>query len=99
VINIDVKIDSEKLILSVSDNGIGMEISKIQSINENLKNHVDSKVNNKKSGIGLLNVNKRIFLICGENFGLTVVPNKVHGITVICKLPIEKSINNSEELK
>lgn len=67
LITITGEIKFNKLHLSVIDNGIGMKEDKLEEINILLKGHVDSK---GSLGYGIYNVNEKIRLTYGDEFGL-----------------------------
>lgn len=78
------KIVDEDLILFIRDNGVGME----KSIYKNLL--IIDKEGNKHKGfnsIGLKNVNDRIQIQYGYNYGLTIRSKKDIGTVVKVKLP------------
>jgi two-component system sensor histidine kinase YesM len=74
VITIRIYITQSRLIISVADNGCGMETEKLNEINKMLVNnqyHVKSDAKTRGSGIAVTNVNARIKLIYGEKYGIT----------------------------
>ncbi len=82
-----------KLIVSVSDNGAGISQGKIDEIREKLKKnfYAPSNTLNKsvlsKSGISLNNVNQRIKLYFGQDYGLSIMSVLEHGTTVEVVVP------------
>jgi len=62
-------LDGEKTIFSVTDNGPGISKEELDKINKNLYSENDDYIN---SHIGILNVHKRIVLLCGEEYGLNI---------------------------
>lgn len=77
-ITITINTTEKCLLLSIYDDGIGMSEEKLKEINERLKNPVDiAKDGNKKGGIALMNVSRRIRLLFGEEYGVRVysIPN------------------------
>lgn len=73
-------------VLTVSDNGIGMTEERLLQIKESLVNK-----NLETSGIyGLYNVNERIILKFGEDYGLDIESNYGEGTVITVKLPIEQ---------
>ncbi|WP_307472067.1 cache domain-containing sensor histidine kinase [Paenibacillus harenae] len=91
LIRISGRADKEAGILRlyVADNGNGMTDEKLAAVNELLKSN-DSRGSAGKMSIGLHNVNKRIGLICGETFGVTILSRAAKGTIVICKLPLKE---------
>ena len=78
--------ENESLYFSVKDNGIGMEESKLTELNTRMKSN---KIAENKH-IGLSNVNQRIKLLYGENYGCSIKSN-TDGTTVTLKLPSDKA--------
>ena len=69
----------------VKDNGCGMTEKEIEDLNNSLLSYDES------FGYGIQNVNKRIALIFGQQYGLRYFINREHGITVQIKLPEKES--------
>lgn len=85
IISIHVKALENTLCISVRDNGVGIPEEKIEKI---LKGKEKSK-NDTMSGIGLPNVDQRIKLVYGEEYGLSI-ESKVGEYTEIqVRIPIE----------
>ncbi|QEN09435.1 hypothetical protein EXM22_16145 [Oceanispirochaeta crateris] len=79
--------------ISITDNGDGMEFNKIDEMNKNLGN-IDESDDYKMyfNHIGLSNINYRIKIYYGEEYGITVQPGAVSGLTIMIKLPCRKNI-------
>lgn len=81
-IHIEVKILSDDLIINVNNNGAKIEKEKLKEIRQNLKfNDIPNK------HIGLYNVNQRIKIIYGENYGCYITSSE-NSTTVTVKQPI-----------
>lgn len=76
----------DKIIISVTDNGVGMEQEQIDKINNSIA------IFDEKTGYGLRNVHKRIEILFGHGYGLYYRKNEYGGITVDILLP--KGENN-----
>ena len=74
----------EKLLIDISDNGIGMSEGDLNVLQNNIRN---SEAAQAKAGIGLTNVHQRIKLFYGPAYGLTVDSRINEGTTVILTLP------------
>ncbi|WBY63969.1 sensor histidine kinase [Thermocaproicibacter melissae] len=73
--------------LQVTDNGVGVDA---EQMNQRLKN--EDLVPAKEHGIGVVNVNNRIRMMFGEQYGLIYSSNEEGGTTVTVQLPaIKKS--------
>jgi len=75
--------DGDKLIIEISDDGPGIE----QEILENILEPVSNR--NRFTRVGLNNVNQRIKLYCGNEYGLEIETELGMGTTVIITLPIK----------
>lgn len=85
---IDAKIDSEdNLIIVVEDNGIGMDDISVAAVRKQLVNDESSTLWENTRSIGLSNVNNRIRLRYGNNYGLTIDSKYKKGTKVTYKLP------------
>lgn len=71
-----------KIILSVIDNGIGMSEDKVHFLLTD-----SSRVHKHGSGVGLVNVNNRIQLFFGKEYGITVESEPDKGTTVSVCIP------------
>lgn len=81
-------------ILEVQDNGIGMQPERLEQVRNALvhKQFVESKV------YGLYNVNERIRLNCGEEYGLRISSTYQEGTTVKILLPdADSGLSSLEE--
>nr|WP_283248180.1 sensor histidine kinase [Bacillus sp. FJAT-50079] len=70
----------DQLQIIVIDNGPGMEEETIQTIYE-------GKIRSKGSGIGLFNINERIKLMFGNEYGIHIESKKGSGTKVVITLP------------
>lgn len=75
----------DKILISVSDNGIGIKKQELEDIRKNLENDIDRKIN---KSIGLINVNSRLKLYYGENCSLHIESDYDIGTKVYFKIPI-----------
>ncbi len=91
---------NDRLIIRISDDGVGMDEEKLAQLNGRLRNEsssMDYKKQNEKGGIALVNVNNRIHLIFGEEYGMHIysIPDK--GTDVEISVPLlmdEESIRS-----
>lgn len=97
--NINVNVDSNEdfLIISVVDDGIGIEMDKLRSLCKQLIDYNNDDIKN----IGLCNVNQRIKLYYGETYGISIESKYGEGSKVFIQLPLKlevilnvKSINS-----
>lgn len=88
VIQIDA--DEEHLLITVSDNGDGMEESVLKELNARIRGERDSEprpVQSHGNGIALENVNKRIAVLFGKQYGMQVYSSPGTGTDVEIILP------------
>jgi sensor histidine kinase YesM len=77
-----------RLIIQVFDNGIGIEKEKLDEINQYLDKDKDFRMNKFTLRIGLLNVNERIKLNFGNEYGIKLYSTKDSGTMVEVTLPL-----------
>ena len=82
----------EDLYIEVIDNGLGMTEEQAAEL---LKR--DRKSKGKGSGIGLKNVNDRIKIYFGEDYGLTIYSEPDEGTMIRVKMPCKKYDENIDE--
>jgi two-component system sensor histidine kinase YesM len=88
IINGDMKIN-------IQDNGVGMKQADIDLLNDRFKSNnmdFDQHGLTDKPSVGLINIDSRIKLLYGKQYGLHIEENKPYGVTVTITLPIEGDI-------
>lgn len=85
-------IEADDVIIEVIDNGIGMTDEDL----ENLRETISEQADRAKESIGLSNVNKRIKLFYGEEYGVQVESKFDEYTKVILKLPIKNFRRDGE---
>ncbi len=78
----------DDLIIIIYDDGVGIQPKLLAKINKNLRN-----TSNKTNHIGLHNVNRRITLMYGEEYGLEVKSQQGAGTVVRLRLPTGQKMN------
>lgn len=76
------RLEGQNLILSVVDNGVGMSEEEVKFILTD-----SSRVPKHGSGVGLVNVNNRIQILFGKEYGLTVESEPDEGTKVSICIP------------
>ena len=80
-----------RLRIRVSDDGLGMAEDKLHQLNEKLKSLFLDAVEGESSrqgGIAMVNVNNRIKLLFGEEYGICVYSHEGAGTDVLINLPL-----------
>lgn len=71
--------------ISISDNGLGIDEERLKVVMNNINNRSESE----KTTFGLYNVNERIRLDFGEEYGINIDSRYGQGTTVSIKLPLK----------
>lgn len=82
IISVTGRFHEDGILITVSDNGIGMEPAVLADLQHNLQSD-----NLQSRHIGIHNVNKRIKLVFGERYGLSLISKKNEGTTVNIFIP------------
>ena len=79
-----------RLLIEVEDDGAGMDEETLEELNRKLDSGMESLSQAQKStgGIALVNVNNRIRLLFGQEYGIHVYSIKNVGTTVAVSLPV-----------
>lgn len=78
-----------RLRIRISDDGLGMAEDKLHQLNEKLKSlYLDAVEGEAKGGIAMVNVNNRIKLLFGEEYGICVYSHEGAGTDVVINLPL-----------
>ena len=87
-LNIEAYCTGKKLIVKVEDNGVGMSFDKLSTINDAMCSGVSMGDNGRGTQLGIVNVNERLRLLYGEEFGLRIFSCPKVGTTIEMVLPI-----------
>lgn len=88
-ISLTVEQRSENCLIIVEDNGKGMSHKDANRLNTMFRAYNDDYLSNEgKNSIGLINVNHRIKLYCGDDYGIEVKSWFEHGTKVIISVPV-----------
>lgn len=83
------KVEDGNMIFKVIDNGVGMDENQLDRINCIISgSEVDDQ---SKSGFGLFNVNQRIKLYYGNEYGLSLKSKYMEGTESVILIPCEKN--------
>ena len=98
-VTISISRTQSRLLIKVSDDGVGMNRETLDKLNAKLgskEEEVKNYTQPEKGGVALVNVNNRIHLIFGEEYGMHVYSLENVGTSVELSIPV---IYNENELK
>lgn len=81
--------------LTVRDNGVGMDREELESI----QREISQPCQETEKGFGLANVNERIRMYFGKEYGMTINSEKGKGTTVEIRIPAIKEEEGGREEK
>ncbi|WP_165000890.1 cache domain-containing sensor histidine kinase [Xylanivirga thermophila] len=89
-LRITAKAFNDNLEIVVEDNGLGIESSRLKGIQSSIKNAEDSIINSKeRKSIGLSNINKRLVLYYGREYGIEIDSLEGVGTKVVIRIPMQ----------
>ena len=94
MVSVHISTDGQRLLIEVTDDGVGMSESTLDEINRRLQSLEMAQGGEEKirnGGIALVNVHNRIKLLFGEQYGLKVTSIKDFGTRVEITLPVQQS--------
>lgn len=98
-VTISISRTKSRLLIKVSDDGVGMNRETLDKLNAKLgskEEEVKNYTQPEKGGVALVNVNNRIHLLFGEEYGMHVYSLENVGTSVELSIPV---IYNENELK
>jgi two-component system sensor histidine kinase YesM len=93
---IRIETSPSRLFITIRDDGVGMTSEILERMQKNLSTRSFDYVKRDeyKGGIALVNVNNRIKLLFGEQYGLSVTSQPGVGTDVMIRLPRSKEEEN-----
>lgn len=88
IISIDSQVIDNCLVMVVVDDGLGMDEQIVKEINDSINDMSFNQIQGGGKSIGLRNVNLRIKMTCGEEYGININSVVGKGTEVIFHLPI-----------
>ncbi len=83
--------------IDIRDNGLGMNRETLEQLRSNIKTRYSEAKDNRH--VGMRNVNERIHLYYGEDYGLTVLSEENKGTLVRISLPYDKMKGEGENVE
>ena len=98
IVTIEIIVTESNLIITISDNGIGIEKDKLMDLNNRIRSkdiYIEDKTvkHSKHTGIALPNIHKRIQLLFGEEYGVNVYSTVGQGTDVEITIPARNERN------
>lgn len=97
IVKISAKRYNDHVLIAVYDNGIGMDEEKLEKIRLMLDGKCEP--NSKMMSIGIKNVNDRLKLYFGEEYGISIDSIPGEGTRVLIKLPVLENIEDISPVK
>lgn len=96
LVRIIIQCTKKRLIITISDNGVGMQPEVYEKLNQQLNQPVFESVqmSHNKGGIALINVNNRIHLMFGEEYGMWLNSTPGVGTDMTINLPLITSMRD-----
>lgn len=102
-IRIDARIEDGRFLVMVEDNGAGISPERLDRLREKLKlNQLAGGEDDSlyhRGGIGLMNVHRRIQMVFGEEYGLSVESRQGEGTRMTLSMPAERRNSQLAERK
>lgn len=86
------KVGDQLLEIQVRDTGSGFAEGKKAAIDQLLESYAKQPAKLEGNSIGILNVQKRIKLLCGREYGLRYTENETGGVTAHLLLPMKEDL-------
>ena len=86
MVSIDFILEEPNLYITIHDNGEGMDSKAVHALRE----HINEKDNTSSVSIGLRNIDHRLRLLYGEEYGLSIESELHNGTTLTLTLPLSQ---------
>ena len=87
VICISARIEGSEFVITVSDDGVGMSAEKLEEVRNNI--YTEQNKRETWGSIGMANVHKRIKLMYGNDYGVTISSEEGKGCSVVMTVPVQ----------
>ena len=84
------RVGDDQMEICIRDTGAGFEEGKKEAIDRMLRSYAKQPAKLTGNSIGILNVQKRIKLLCGQEYGLWYTENETGGVTAHIRLPLKE---------
>ncbi|GAA0376249.1 cache domain-containing sensor histidine kinase [Bacillus horti] len=86
VISITASVEKEFLLVQIQDNGVGISMQRMEEIQRRLASDQAHEIS-KHMGIGVSNVDRRIKLVFGQEYGLRISSSEGEGTNIQMRFP------------
>jgi len=92
LIEIAGRLDGEDIVLTVDDNGEGMDVDALARLLDDEGPHHEDEPIEKRQGTGVRNVHERIRLYFGADYGLAYQSQDENGTRITIRFPAERTV-------
>lgn len=90
-INISAYLDNITLVIDIIDDGIGMNEERLEYLITYISEKDDNIIGNKKKSIGIKNVDSRLKLCFGDEYGISIYSSDAEGTKVSLRMPTKRN--------
>ncbi len=95
LIKISITIRGQELFIRIIDNGVGIPNIQVERLKEHLTSiNAIYESYKRDSSIGMVNVQTRILLVCGEQYGISLDSRKNVGTRISIRLPVKQGVES-----
>ena len=85
-LEISIRREKDALLIVIEDDGVGMDAERVRDLNTFINE--PKEVRDNKKSIGIRNVNQRIQLSCGNEYGISIESKPYQGSRFYIRLPL-----------
>ncbi len=90
-VSVSASVSDGRLCVSVTDNGRGMSKEELEALNRSIHEENEGEAGtNELKGVALKNIERRIKMVCGPEYGLSIESTPGKGTKVLMILPVAK---------
>ncbi len=87
-VSVSASVSDGRLCVSVTDNGRGMSKEELEALNRSIHEENEGEAGtNELKGVALKNIERRIKMVCGPEYGLSIESTPGEGTRVVLSLP------------
>lgn len=99
LIRIGAYTDGGSIMLTVSDNGIGIPAGRLETLRESIEHPIQSEEpeDTGQGGFGLQNVHQRLRLYFGPEYGIRLDSSEGYGTQITVRIPKNRGSSDEED--